>query len=551
MKRTSTWVSGLGVLAVTVGLAVGVPAARAGDDVRIAPVAGAAATTGASQPNVLLVMTDDMRHDDIKYMPNVRKFIGARGTDFRNSFATTPLCCPNRTTYLTGQYAHNHNVWWHDHPFGYGAFDDRRTIGTALQSAGYQTGYIGKYLNGYGRMRPKADPGHTPWTFVPKGWTDWRATPDYVDLPESDPRAGNTYRYFDTTVNNNGRLEGHQGEYNSRVLINEGLEVLDRFTATDQPWYLQINSLAPHHGGPAERDDPYLATPARPKWVKGKFDQQIRRGPGVPRSGQPERDVSDKATITQQRTLLKNRERRAIRNAARQRAETLHVLDLELARVFRRLEASGELAQTIVAFTSDNGYLEGEHRWQSGKVVGYEPSYRVPLLIAGPGIPAGDKQFSPVSTIDLSATVLDWAGARLEGADGRSFRPDIGADAGWPRAVGYESYLPSIPNDHSRDGFDGLATAIGIRTAQYFYVKFANGEAELFDLAKDPNELRSVHNDPAYAAVRAELDKAWSAFDDCRGKDCVIDLPASLRADEQQAAGLRGHQAAEAKRYYG
>jgi arylsulfatase A-like enzyme len=559
MRRTSKLLTGLAALVVAVPAAGALnqetqarPAAAHQLSAVAAGLAGQSPASG-TKPNVLLVMTDDMRHDDVKYMPHVRQFIQSRGTDFRNMFAPTPLCCPNRTSYLTGKYAHNHNVWWHDSPWGYGSFDDRKSIGTALQSAGYQTGYVGKYLNGYGRMRPKAAPNHNRATFVPNGWTDWRATPDSTgSLPEWDPRAGSTYRYFDTTVNNNGRLEGHQGVYNSKVLADEGIKVLDKFTRSSKPWYLQINSLAPHHGGPVERDDPYLVTPARPNWVKGKFNSVITRGPGVPASGQPEPDVSDKARITRLRPKLGDRERRAIRAEARQRAETLYVLDLQLARVFAKLEASGQLSKTIVAFTSDNGYMEGEHRWQSGKVVGFEPSYRVPLLIAGPGIPAGASQVSPVTTVDLSATVLDWAGAELAGADGRSFLPDIGAQEGWTRAVGYESFMPNVRNDHNLPGFaSGARSAIGIRTAGYFYVKFSNGDVELFDLAKDPNELRSVAKDPAYAAARSSLDKAWNAFRECAGASCVVPLDGSLQTDFATTRELRTTMATAAARYYG
>jgi arylsulfatase A-like enzyme len=558
MRRTSKLLTGLAAIVIAVPTAGALnqeTQARPASPLAAAVSAGLVGASAASgtKPNVLLVMTDDMRYDDVKYMPNVRQFIGARGTDFRNMFAPTPLCCPNRTSYLTGKYAHNHKVWWHDAPWGYGAFDDRVTLGTALQSVGYNTGYVGKYLNGYGRMRPKANPNHDPATFVPNGWTDWRATPDATgSLPESDPRAGSTYRYFDTTVNNNGRLEGHQGVYNSKVLVNEGLEVLDKFTQGSKPWYLQINSLAPHHGGPAERDDPYLVTPARPNWVKGKFNSVITRGPGVPASGQPEPDVSDKARITRMRPKFGDRERSAIRNEARQRAETLYALDVQLARVFAKLKASGELANTVVAFTSDNGYMEGEHRWQSGKVIGFDPSYRVPLLIAGPGIPQGASQVSPVTTVDLSATVLDWAGTRLAGADGRSFLPDIGAKDGWTRAVGYESYLPGIRNDHDQPGFpSGPRSAIGIRTAGYFYVRYSNGERELFDLAKDPNQLRSVAGDPAYAAAKRQLTKAWTAFAACKGAACVIPLDPSLVTSYAVTRDLRHRMATETARYYG
>lgn len=534
------------MLSVVAALAVAVPTVGILDQ---RPEAGAA-TARAGAPNVLVVMTDDMRQDDVQYMPNLRKFLGARGTDFRNSFAPTPLCCPNRASYLTGRYAHNHRVWWHAEPWGYGAFDDRKTLGSALQAAGYRTGYVGKYLNRYGTARPKADPGARPATYVPTGWDQWRGTPDGTGLPESDPRAGGTYRYFDTTVNVNGKLVGHPGVYNSKLIASEGIKVLDRFAAGAQPWFLQLNSLAPHHGGPSERDDPYLVTPARPGWVKGRFNDRIQRGPGVPRSGEPEADVSDKASPTRGLEPFGKRERRAVRNAARQRAESLYVLDRQLQRVWDRLAATGELANTIVAFTSDNGYMEGEHRWQSGKVIGYDPSYRVPLLIAGPGVPRGAKHYAPVTSIDLTASILDWAGGHLAGADGRSFVGDLGKDVGWDHVVGYEAYLPGIPNKR-REVFDDTRRAIGIRTARYFYVRYSNGQQELFDLERDPLQLASVARDPAYDATRRALNVAWTAFKDCRGDGCRIPLAPQLAEGPRRTADLRTRLETATTRYYG
>jgi arylsulfatase A-like enzyme len=423
MKRRST------LLSVVAALAVAVPTAAFVNQETEAQ----AATTSVRTPNVLVVVTDDMRQDDVKYMPRLRAFLGKRGVDFRNSFAPTPLCCPNRASYLTGRFAHNHEVWWHDAPWGYGSFDDRRTLGTALQAAGYRTGYVGKYLNRYGLARPKANPKARPATWVPAGWDEWRGTPDGTGLPESDPRAGGTYRYFDTTVNVNGKLVGHQGVYNSKLIANEGIRLIDRFAAGSAPWYLQVNSLAPHHGGPT--------------------------------------------------------------------AETLFALDRHLQRVWDKLAATGELDETIIVFTSDNGYMQGEHRWQSGKVIGFDPSYRVPLLIAGPGVPQGTRHYAPVSTMDVTASVLDWTGAQLAGVDGRSFVGDLGANVGWDRAVGYEAHFPGLANRRATV-FDDARRAIGIRTARYFYVRYANGQAELFDLERDPLQLASVARDPAYAATR-------------------------------------------------
>lgn len=538
MKRTSKVFGGLTLATV---LAVGIPTAGAVGGRQASPhtVDVRTATTTAARPNVLLVMADDMRADEIKWMPNVRKYITDRGSDFRNSFAPTPLCCPNRASFLTGKFSHNHQVWWHDSPFGYGSFDDRKTIATSLVGAGYNTGYVGKYLNGYGTMRPKANPDAKPSTFVPAGWTDWRGTPDNTGLPESDPRAGGTYRFFDTTINNNGKLEGHQGAYNSDVLVGETLKIIKRFEGSSKPWFINLNSLAPHHGAPAEKDDPYLVTPARPNWVKGKFNSQIGRAPGVPSSGQPEADVSDKFRLTRIRPNLGDRERSAIRNTARQRAETLFVLDQQLGKVFSHLQSTGELANTVLAFTSDNGYLLGEHRWQSGKIQGYEPSYRVPLVMAGPGIPVRS-QMVPVSSVDLTSTILEWTGATLTGTDGHSFAGELAGTTGWNRAIGYESYTPSLGNDHTVHGFGtSVRTAIGVRTAQYFYVRYSNGEIEFFDLLVDPAQLRSKHADPKYYEVRKALAGVWEQYRNCARETCDIPLPASLQTTPERTAELR------------
>lgn len=505
------------------------------------------------KPNILLVMTDDMRADDVQWMPHTQGFFARRGTEFRNFFAPTPLCCPNRASYLTGQFAHNHQVWWHDAPWGYGAFDDSRTISGALQREGYRTAYIGKYLNRYGEAAPKADPGATPWTYVPDGWDEWRGTPDSVPVPLSNPLEGSTYNYYDTTVNVNGALEGHEGEYNSTVLVDETLEVLRGFEDEGRPWYVQLNSLAPHHGEPFEADDPLdpaLMTPARPDAVKGAYDEQIPRGLGIPADGQSEVDTSDKARITRRLPPLTAVDRAGILASSRQRAETLLAFDQELVRVLRRLQRTGELDRTVVAFTSDNGFMQGEHRWKSGKVIGFEPSYRVPLLLAGPGVPVGTTSDLPASTVDLTASVLDWAGARLRGTDGVSFVDRLAGDQVWDRALGYEAFFPSVRRDPGVTGFENGASAVGIRTAGWFYVRYANGHEELFDLRRDPLELESVAADPAYAAQKAALGTVWDEFHTCRRAACDLPLPESLAVSARENHEITDHRGAEIERYY-
>lgn len=236
---------------------------------------------------------------------------------------------------------------------------------------------------------------------------------------------------------------------------------------------------------------------------------------------------------------------------SRQRAESLLAFDQELARLLRRLHRTGELDRTIIAFTSDNGYLLGEHRWKSGKVIGFEPSYRVPLLMAGPGIPRQAQEVMPVNTVDLTASVLDWTGATLQGTDGRSFAGRLGTGRGWDQALDYEALFPSLPREQGAAGFAGDASAVGIRTARYFYVRYRNGQEELFDLREDPLELASVARDPAYDAVRAQLFRLWDDFQACGGPSCDIPLPPGLAADADEVRELTSGMEAETARYYG
>lgn len=511
-------------------------------DARTAP-AGA-----AGRPNVLVIVTDDMRADELRWMPNVRKYVQERGLLWHNAFASTPLCCPDRASFLTGKYTHNHKVWWHDAPYGYGAFNDARTLATQLQGVGVRTGYVGKYLNRYGIAKPKTAPTARPATFVPAGWNQWRGTPDGTGLPASDPREGGTYRYFDTTVNVNGKLEGHQGAYNSNVLVSESLEVLDRFTSLSGPWYLQINSLAPHHGGPGEVGDPRLKTPARPDWVKGRFNDQIRRAPGVPASGEPEPDVSDKPAGIRKLPRLDDGDRAAVLKLARQRAEALYALDRRLGSVFSLLAQRGELSSTRIVFTSDNGYFLGEHRRLDGKNSPYEPSYKLPLVMAGPGIPVGSR-VAPATTVDVAATIAEWAGTRLPNADGRSLAADIAASRGWTRATLFEAGNGSSATQAT--WFGPGRTVLGIRTARYAYFRYAYGAVELYDMANDPNQLKNVANSAAYADARTSLQRTLAKMKDCVGSGCWIDLPPDLARDAARTREIAVNAVAERKAYYG
>ena len=505
-----------------------------------APVPSLTPVPMLEKPNIVVVMADDMRVDDLAFAPSLRRLVARHGVTFENSFSPYPLCCPARASFLTGEYAHNHKVFWHEEPYGYGAFDDSRTIGTSLTAAGYRTGFVGKYLNRYGVARSKVS-GEPSYRFVPPGWSDWRAA---VENPGDAGFHGQTYDYFDTPFNVNGTIDNrYRGVYQSKVIGDFSVAMARRFAARRDPFFMYVNYVAPHHGGPAEPDDPPLTrnargllsrlpTPARPDWVKGRFDRTIRRAAGIARTGAPmERNRRDKPLPVRHRTRdLGPREQAAIRTVTRQRAEAVYVMDRNIARLVRELKRSGAWQDTVFVFTSDNGLLLGEHGFPMMKVWAYEPSLRVPLLMTGPGLRTAQKRYDPISTVDLTATLLDLAGARApRTADGISRVPTLErGDQGWTTPIVSEAIATSPGHDPA---FTDVRTTIGLRVSRYSYTRFRNGGGELYDIVDDPRQDHNVYRDPAYAAIRRELDRIWPRLKDCAGAACRTPLPPVLAAD--------------------
>ena len=214
-RRIALPLLGLLVLALVAAIFPGSAPRRATAVVSSAPVAP---SVGHSRPNIIVVMADDMRTDDLRFMPSVRRLLVGRGLNFRNSFSPYPLCCPARASFLTGRYAHNHHVYSHAKPYGFQSFDDHATIATALQQSGYQTGFVGKYLNGYGAERSLVTGGPS-FRYVPAGWTDWygiasalRDKKDWQGLLEhttlwtdAEPNAGSAWAFQSIAYDGLGR----------------------------------------------------------------------------------------------------------------------------------------------------------------------------------------------------------------------------------------------------------------------------------------------------------------------------------------------------------
>jgi arylsulfatase A-like enzyme len=249
--------------------------------------------------------------------------------------------------------------------------------------------------------------------------------------------------------------------------------------------------------------------------------------------------MSDKPRFMQRLREPVARARRSMRDGARQRAESLFVLDREVGHMVHTLKRSGEWRHTVLMFTSDNGFFLGEHRKKAGKILGYEPSIRVPFLVTGPGMRSGEHRYDPITLVDQTATILDLAGAthRLASRhpiDGVSRLPTmLGGDQGWTVPVLTEGHIWRKVRKKTADrlGFKGIGRSyFGIRTAQYSLIRTIRGTLELYDLADDANEMKSRHDDPSYRPVKQELLDVWRSYLDCRGSECVSPLPGDLQA---------------------
>lgn len=496
-----------------------------------------------SRPNIVVIMADDMRADEIVHMPRTRALLEDEGVRYDNAMSPNPLCCPARASFVSGKYTHNHKVWTNRGEYGgFARLDDSASVAVGMSRAGYETVFLGKYLNGYGKTLP-AD-GSNPVTYIPPGWTDWRGS---VDWPAGwdDPAKGGTYRYFDTTLNINGRLRPNQGWYQTRMLGAESRQIIAQHALSPRPFVLWASYVAPHIGLPREKDDPQpivredgvehtFATPAVPGDVRGMFDHTITEAPGD--EGEP--DVTDKPFYIRNQLAAELPERAALAEVTRQRAESLEVLDQEVERTIEALEAAGELDDTIVMFTSDNGYFLGEHRVRQGKLLPYEPALRVPLLVRGPGLPAGEVRSDPVLTIDFAPTFLALAGAQPDPAmDGVTFLDpeqagDLTVERGWTRPVvtetGPRSVRRTTEDGTLPPGANKVRFTQGVRTGRYLYVEHATGERELYDHRADPEQLRNIAGEKTAQRLVRRLATVLDRYETCRGEECHASVPESL-----------------------
>jgi N-acetylglucosamine-6-sulfatase len=462
-------------------------------------------------PNVVVLMTDDQTLADLEVMHRTRRLLGGHGVSFARSYVSYPVCCPSRATFLSGQYAHNHGVLGLYPPSGgYGRFDRWNSLPVWLQNAGYATAHIGKYLNGYGSQLPAE---------VPPGWTEWHGAVD-----------GSTYRMWGYTLNDNGDLHTYGAPfrenprlYQTDVYRDMAVNFIKRRARSRRPFFLSVAFLAPHHEAASVRArSGHLVRPA-PRHLGRLAYDPLPASPAF-----AEANLADKPAFLRRHGPLTADSVARIAERHEDRQESLLAVDEAVGAIVRGLRRTGELGRTFILFTSDNGYMQGEHAVPSGKMLPYNPSTQVPLLVRGPGIPRGRVSRALVGNVDLAPTIVALAGARPgKPFDGISLLPFARNPARHSRRpllheTGGRRYVPARDHDGGEAGpVRRVMSYRAVRTERWLYVEYRDGARELYDLRRDPQELRSLHADPNYRPVRSALHRVLHRLARCRGRACT------------------------------
>jgi arylsulfatase A-like enzyme len=423
--------------------------------------AGAAVTASTSQPDIVLILTDDQRYDTLWAMPTVQSELVAKGIEFSNGYVSNPLCCPSRTTILTGRYSHSTGVYTNKpgQPYGgFPAFHDRWTIATALHGAGYRTALFGKYLNGYRT------------SYVPPDWDRLFATWDQ----------GGFYGYSANSDGALGTFGADPIDYGTDVLSQRATGFI-RSTDPGRPLFLYFAPHAPHEPATPAPEDETKFSNLEP-WRPVSYDEV---------------NVSDKPDYIREEEALDGAMTAKIDQFRRDQYRSLLAVDRAVADIIDALADTGRLSNTMLVFMSDNGMLWGEHRWNK-KVVPYEESIRVPFVLRADSLVAAPRRDGHlVMNVDLAPTFAQLTGIAAPDMEGRSLLPLIASPAA--------SWRSDFLIEHLKMDAGGVPTYCGVHSSRYVYVDYTTGEEELYDLVRDPNQLTNRANDPVYRGERRAL----------------------------------------------
>ncbi len=465
------------------------------------------ASVGATPPNIVLILTDDQDVNSTKTMPSVQTELVQEGTTFLEAFASLPMCSPARATLLTGQYAHNHGVTDNEPPDGgYGKLDHTTTLPVWLQASGYYTGMIGRYLNKYGTTDTNTSDPIPADQEIPPGWNAWYGL------------IGNP-GYYNYKINENGTVKSYgasSADYLTDVLANQADAFLRQ--SIPQPFFLSVAFKGPHDGGP----NTIGPTPAMRH--AGKFSQF-----SPPRiANYNEADVADKPAYLKALPSFTGASSPDLQLLYQRRLESLLAVDEGVQKIVNALRDTGKLNNTVIIYASDNGWFTGEHRVGGGKGLPHESSLQVPLIIRGPGIAKERTVSELVVNVDLAPTIVELAGATANVTrtmDGQSLVPLLTwTPTSWRTAFLIESPPVFTSGKYTisddKHFVDNVPIFQGVRTDQYVYVEYANAERELYDLKRDPYQLKNEEQNPVYAVVRSDLQARLGTLMACAGANC-------------------------------
>lgn len=443
-----------------------------------------------SPPDIVLIVTDDQGMQTLDGMPNTMRLLSTEGITFTNTHALTSTCCPARTTMLTGQESKRTGVWtnWAPHG-GWDAFyrngGEQRTLAVKLDQAGYRTGLIGKYLNGYeGFAARKALTGSG--NYIPTGWDYWhaQAAPQGVGEPWG--------RYFDYSLMfrdesmSSPRYESYgkkREEYSTEVYGRSAIDFISS-TPAATPLFLMWNTVAPHAG--------YEVPSGTPK-VTGTMPLPASYGS---KAGKPPWVVNrPNATPSQ------------IQQVWRKQMRTLIPLDQWIPRIIEELKTQGRWRNTLLVFVSDNGYFLGEYGLLSMKNHPYPASTHVPMIVVPPGKNRASLKGSEDSRLsslaDIPATILAAASLTAPDIDGRNLLSPLGE--GWRDGV-----LISGWRNRGRTAWGTQPAYCGYRTTDWLFIQYSantSGVAfrELYDVKNDPGAVINVAGKAAFSEIEAGL----------------------------------------------
>ena len=343
-----------------------------------------------------------------------------------------------------------------------------------------------------------------------------------------------TYRMWGYTLNENGERRTYGSPfdedprlYQTDVYRDKAVDFIERRAPSPRPFFLSMAFLAPHHESDLVRAGTgHLVRPA-PRHAGTLAPDPL---PASPAFG--ERDLSDKPAFVRDDGPLTADTVRYIARRHQDRQESLLAVDEAVAAIVDALRRQGELDETYIFLTSDNGYMQGEHDVPSGKLLPYEPSTRVPLLLRGPRIPRGRESQALVGNIDLAPTIVAIAAARAgKPLDGRSLLP-FARDPRMRsrRPLLHETAGPGYTPIRDHDAGEAppvrpVLSYRAVRTERWLYVEYSGWPRELYDLRRDPYELRSLDRASSHRRVRAALHRVLRRVTRCRGATCRARTP--------------------------